>query len=142
MQTILKRGKAASRARSAGLSLAIVASAWIVATFSFLVPNPAQAGCGAPHITGSHAASSGASGVHATTGISAHSGGGGGGGGLGSGGCPNGGSAAPLRGLTAASGRVIERGAVGRREAHTRTGPTQTFNAAAHLHTVKPLHHA
>jgi hypothetical protein len=139
MQTNLRRGKAASRARSAALSVAIAASASIVATFSFFVPNPAQAGCGAPHITGSHAASSGIAGVHTTTGISAPSGGGGGG--VGSSGCAV--SGTPLRGLTtAASGRVIEGGNVGRREAHTRTGPTQTFNAAAHLHTIKPSHHA
>jgi hypothetical protein len=138
MQTNLKRGKAALRARSAGLSVALVAGASIVATFSFLVPNPAQAGCGVPHTTGSHAAPSGAAGVHNTTGISAPSGGGGGGG-VGSSGCAS--SATPLRGLTtAASGRVTEGGAVGRRETHTRTAPTT--NATAHLRTVKPAHHA
>ena len=56
MQTNLKRGKAASRVRSVGLSVAIVASASIVATFSFFVPNPALAACGARAIRGRHAA--------------------------------------------------------------------------------------
>ena len=46
MQTNLKRGKAASRMRGVGLSVAIVASASIVATFSFFVPSPALAACG------------------------------------------------------------------------------------------------
>jgi hypothetical protein len=136
MQTNLRRGKAASRARSAALSVAIAASASIVATFSFFVPSPALAGCGGTHISGAHAASAGNGGMHTATSIAAPSGGGGG-----SLGCANGSSAMALRGLpTAASGRVVEGGTAGRREAHTRTAPTRTNNTTAHLHTVRPAH--
>ncbi|MBV8796313.1 MAG: hypothetical protein JO136_15385, partial [Hyphomicrobiales bacterium] len=113
MQTNLKRGIAASRVRSAGLSIAIVASAAIVGTFSFFVPNPVLAApCGGTHISGAHAASAGNGGMHTATSIAAPSGGGGGG----SLGCANGSSAMALRGLpTAASGRVVEGGTAGRR---------------------------
>jgi hypothetical protein len=140
MQTNLRRGKAASRARSAALSVAIAASASIVATFSFFVPSPALAApCGGTHISGAHGASAGNGGMHTATSIAAPSGGGGGGGG--SLGCANGSSAMALRGLpTAASGRVVEGGTAGRREAHTRTAPTRTNNTTAHLHTVRPAH--
>jgi hypothetical protein len=141
MQTILKRGSAASRVRSAGLSVAIVASASIVATFSFFVPNSALAACGASHPAGVHTASAN-TGAHTATSIASppRAGGGGGGGSLG---CANGSSARGLRGLpTAASGRVAEGGAHAARPAtHARTAPTtRTTNAGAHLHTVKPAH--
>ena len=139
MQTNLKRGKAASRVRSAGLSVAIVAGASIVATFSFFVPNPALAACGgASHTAGVHT-STGSGGAHTATGIAAPSGAGGGGGG--SLGCANGSSATGFRGLpTAASGRVVEGGAhVARSETHARTA-TRTTNATAHLHMVRPAH--
>jgi hypothetical protein len=142
MQTNLKRGKAASRVRSASLSVAILASASIVATFSFFVPNPALAACGASHPAGVHT-STGAGGTHAATGIAAPSGAGGGGGG--SLGCANGSSATALRGLpTAASGRVVEGGAAhaARSETRARTAPSRTTNATAHLHTIKPAHRA
>ena len=139
MQTILKRGKAASRVRSGGLSVAIVASASIVAAFSFFVPNGALAGCGASS-GGSHPASA-HTGAYTATSIAPSSGASSGGGG-GSLGCANGSSAPALRGLpTAASGRVVEGGNAGRRETHARTA-TRTTNATAHLHTVKPAHRA
>jgi hypothetical protein len=139
MQTNLKRGKAASRARSAGLSVAIVASASIVAAFSFFVPNPALAACGPSHTQGVHGASASGGSVHAATGIAAPSGVGGGGGG--SLGCANGSSASGSRGLpTSASGRVVEAGAhAGRRETHARPAPTRT-NVTAH--TIRPAHRA
>ncbi len=109
MQTNLKRGKAASRVRSGGLSVAIVATASIVATFSFFVPNPALAGCGASS-RGSHLPSA-HTGAYTATSIAPSSGASSGGGG-GSLGCANGSSATGLRGLaTAASGRVVEGGA-------------------------------
>lgn len=150
MQTILKRGEAAPRVRSAGLSVAIVAGASIAATSSFIVPNPALAACGgASHAAGVHASTGG---THSTTGIAAPSRAGGGG--SGSLGCANGSSAAGLRGLpTAASGRVIEAGVVhtarretpartapARQETRARTAPQRTTNATAHLHTVRPAH--
>jgi hypothetical protein len=136
MQTNLKRGKAGSRVRGAGLSVAIVASASIVATF------PAVAACGGTHIAGAHAASTGNGGMHTTTSI-APSSGASSGGGSGSLGCANGSSGTALRGLqTAASGRVTEGGAAARRETHARTAPTRTTNATAHLHTVRPAHRA
>jgi hypothetical protein len=140
MQTNLKRGKAASRVRSLGLSVAILASASIIAAFSFFDPNPAQAACGAPHIAGAHAASAGNAGTHTATGIAPPSRTGGGGGG--SSGCATGGSATPLRGLPmAASGRVVEGGVRAvRPETHARTAPARTNNAIAH--TVRPAHRA
>jgi hypothetical protein len=139
MQTILKRGSAASRVRSAGLSVAIVAGASIVATFSFFVPNSALAACGASHSAGVHTASAN-TGAHTATSIAAPSGASSGGGG--SLGCANGSSATRLRGLpTAASGRVAEGGAHAARPAtHARTAPTRATNATAHLHTVRPAH--
>ena len=140
MQTNLKRGKAASGVRSAGLSVAIVASTAIVVTFSFFVPNPALAACGASRPAGVHTGSA-STGLHTATGIAAPSGASSGGGG-GSLGCANGSSAPALRGLpTAASGRVVEGGAhAARSETHARTAPTRTTNATAHLHTVRPAH--
>jgi hypothetical protein len=145
MQINLKRGKAALRARSAGLSVAIFASASIVATFSFFVPNPALAACGgASHSAGVHTASA-STGAHTATGIAASSSGASKGGGGGSLGCANGNSAAALRSLpTAASGRVVEAGAAhaARPATHAKAAPTRTTNASAHLHTVKPAHHA
>ena len=143
MQTNLKRGAAASRIRSAGLSVAIMAGASIVATFSFFVPSPALAACGGgSHSAGVHG-STGSTGAHTATSIAASSGASSGGGG-GSLGCANGSSATGLRGLpTAASGRVVEGGAhAARRETHTRTATRTTNNASAHLHTVKPAHRA
>jgi len=139
MQTILNRGKAASSMRSAGLSVAIAASASIVATFSVFVPNPAQAACGAGS-SGVHAASA-HTGSHTATSIAAPSGAVSGGGG--SPGCPSASSGVGFRGLqTAASGRVVEGGNAGRRGAHARTAPTWNSNATAHLHMMKPAHHA
>jgi hypothetical protein len=138
MQTILKRGKAASRLRSAGLSVAIAASASIVATVSFFVPNSAFAACGGSHPAGVHTASA-STGVHTATSIAAPSGASNGGGG-GSLGCANGSSASGLRGLpTAASGRVVETGVAhaARSETHARTAPTRTT-----AHTVRPAHRA
>jgi hypothetical protein len=139
MQTNLKRGKAAPRVRSAGLSVAIVAAASIVATFSFFAPSPALAACGA-RSAGVHTASA-STGVH--TGIAASSGASSGGG-SGSLGCANGSSASGLRGLpTAASGRVVEPSAhAGRSTNPAKNGAAKTNNATAHLHTVKPAHHA
>jgi hypothetical protein len=139
MQTILKRGSAASHVRSAGLSVAIVAGASIVATFSFFIPNSALAACGASHSAGVHTASAN-TGAHTATSIAAPSGASSGGGSLG---CANGSSATGLRGLpTAASGRVVEGGVAhaARSETHARTAPTRTTNATAHVHTVKPAH--
>jgi hypothetical protein len=141
MQTNLKRGKAASRVRSAELSVAIVAGASIVATFSFFVPNPALAACGASRPAGVHTASA-STGAHTATSIAAPSGASSGSGG-GSLGCANGSSATALRGLpTAASGRVVEGGVAhaARAETHARTAPRRTTNATAHLHTVRPAH--
>jgi hypothetical protein len=130
MQPNLKRGNAASRVRSAGLSVAIVASASIVATFSFFAPNPALAACGASHSAGVRTGNY--TGAHTATSIAAPSGAGGGGGN--SLGCANGSSATGWRGLqTAASGRVVEGGNLGRRETHARTAPTRSANAAAHM---------
>ena len=144
MQTILKRGSAASRVRSPGLFVVILAGASIVATFSFFIPNSALAACGASHSAGVHTGSAN-TGAHTATSIAAPSGASsGGGGGGGSLGCANGSSATGLRGLpTAASGRVAQGGAHGARPAtHARTAPSRTTNAAAHLHTVKPAHRA
>jgi hypothetical protein len=143
MQANLKRGKAASRVRSAGLSVAILAGATIVTTSSFVVQNPALAACGASRSTGVHT-STGGGGTHTATSIAASSGASSGGGG-GSLGCANGSSATGLRGLpTAASGRVVEGGAahVARRETRARTAPARATNATAHLHTVRPAHRA
>jgi hypothetical protein len=140
MQTILKRGSAASRVRSAGLSVAIVAGASIVATFSFFVPNSALAACSASHSAGVHTASAN-TGAHTATSIAAPSGASSAGGG--SLGCATESSATGLRGLpTAASGKVVEGGAHAARPAtHARTAPTtRSTNATAHLHTVKPAH--
>ena len=140
MQTNLKRGIIASRVRRAGLSVAILASASIVGTFSFFVPNPALAACGT-HMSGTHAASTGNAGMHTTTSIAPSSGASSGGGS--SSGCATGGSATPLRGLpTAASGRVVEGGVAhaARSETHARTAPTRTTNATAHA--VRPAHRA
>ena len=139
MQTNLKRGQAASRARSA---VVIAASASAVAAFSFFVPNSALAACGASHPAGVHAASTGAGGVHTSTGIAAPSGAGGGGGGTL--GCANGSSASTLKGLpTTASGKVVEPDVhAARPEPHTKAAPTQTASSAAHAHAVKPAHHS
>jgi hypothetical protein len=132
MQADLKRGKAAFRMRSVGLSVAILASA----TLSLSAPDRALAACGgSSRPAGVHAAGGGAAGVHVATGIAAPSGGGGGGGSLG---CAGGSSASALHGLpVASSGRVVQTGAHAARAAsHARTATTRTTNASAHLHAV------
>ena len=137
MPAKLKRGEAAFRSRSVGLSIAIFAGLPLVAILTLGAPDRALAACGgSSHPAGVHAAGSGGSGVHAATGIAAPSGVGGGGGG--SLGCPGGSSASALRGLpTASSGRVVEMGAhAARSESHPRTANTRTANAAAHMHVV------
>ena len=138
MQGKLERGKAAFHTRSIG-SLAILASASLIAALTLGAPDRALAACVASsHPSGVHTGVGG--GVHAATSTVATSGGSGGGGSLG---CPGGSSASPLRGLqTAASGRVVEPGVrAARTETHARTATTtRTTNASAHLRTVG--HHA
>jgi hypothetical protein len=134
MQTKLERGKAAFHIRGVSLSVAILAGA-AVALFA---PEQAFAACGGSS-GGSHPASA-HTGSHTATSIPASSGASRGGGG-GSLGCANGSSATGLKGLaTAGSGRVVDGGAVGRRQTHA-TAPTRT-SATAHLRTFKPAHHA
>jgi hypothetical protein len=140
MQANLKRGKAASGARSAGRFVAILAGVPLIATLTFSAPSPALAAeCGASHPA--HAASTSGGSVHTTTSIPAASGGGGGSGNLG---CANGSSSAsPLRGLpTTASGKVVENSvhAPARTAVHTRTATTKTANTGAHLRGVKAPH--
>jgi hypothetical protein len=138
MQTKLERGKAAFHIRST-----ILAGAPLIAALALCAPDQALAACGAvSHPAGVHATAGAGGGVHATTGIAAPSRVGGGGGTLG---CANGGSAAALHGLpVASSGRVVE--ATGahavRSETHARAATTRTTNFSAHLHAVRPAHHA
>jgi hypothetical protein len=143
MQAKLKRGEAASRTRSVGLSIAIFAGAPLIAALTLGAPDRALAACGASsHPAGIHAAGGGSGGVHVATGIAAPSRGGGGGGA--SSGCPTGGSAGAVHGLTtAASGRVVEPGVrAARTETHARTATTRTKNVSAHLRAIGPGHRA
>lgn len=106
MQSNLERGMAASRVRSVGRFVAILAGVPLIAVLALCAPDRALAACGATHPAGVHAGGGGA-GVHTATSSSTTSGGGGGGGGTL--GCPNGSSAAALHGLpTDTSGRVVE----------------------------------
>jgi len=112
MQTNPKRGKAAFRTRSVNLSIAILASAPLIAAVSLWAPDRALAACGgSSRPAGVHAVGSGAAGVHvASTTVARSSGGSGGGGALG---CAGGSSASALHGLpVASSGRVVETGAL------------------------------
>ena len=133
MQTKLERGKAAFPIRSI-----ILAGAPLIAALALCAPQQALAACGAlSHPSGAHAASAGAGGVHATTGIAVPSTGGGTG-------CANGGSASALHRLPAASsGRVVEAGVhAAHTVPHARTAPARATNASARLHAVKPAHRA
>ena len=125
MQAKLERGKAAFRMHGVGLSVVILAGA----TLSLSAPDRAQAACGASSHP-AHAAATGGGGVHVATSTVAASGGSGGGA---SSGCPTGGNTSAVHGLaTAASGRVVETGAVhaARPESHMmRTATTRTMNA-------------
>ncbi len=138
MQTKLVRGKAAFHIRNT-----ILTGAPLIAALALCAPDQAIAACGVvSHPAGVHAASGGGGGVHAATSIAAPSGVGGGGGTLG---CANGSSAAAYHGLpVASSGRVIEAtGAhTARSETYERTATTRTTNVSAHLHAVRPAHHA
>jgi hypothetical protein len=139
MQTKLKRWEAAFRMRRAGLSVAVLTAAPILAAaLVTCAPNQAYAGCGVSHPSGVHA-NRGGGGVHVATSTAAASGGGGT-----ASGCSTGASVTAAQGLaTAASGRVVETGAHAARTAnHVRTAPTRTTNATAHLRAVRPAHHA
>jgi hypothetical protein len=150
MQANLKRGKAASGARSAGPFVAILAGVPLIATLAICAPDRALAACGATHPGVVHSAAGGG-GVHSGGGGGGgvfHSGGGGGGGG---GGCPNGSSAPALHGLPmAASGRVLEGGGHAARTAAfkrtaatstaTRAATTRIANVSAHLSGIRPPH--
>jgi hypothetical protein len=143
MQTNPKRGKAAFRTRSVNLSIAILASAPLIAAVSLWAPDRALAACGgSSRPAGVHAVGSGAAGVHvASTTVATSSGGSGGGGALG---CAGGSSASALHGLpVASSGRVVETGAhAARTESHARTATTRTANAGVRMHAFGHGHRA
>jgi hypothetical protein len=140
MQAKLKRGEAAFHSRSVGLSIAIFAGVPLIAALTLSAPDRALAACGgSSHPAGIHAAGGGGGGVHVATSRTATTSAGGGGA---SSGCPTGGSAGAVHGLTtAASGRVVETGAhAARTESHVRTATTRTANAAAHMRGVGHAH--
>ncbi len=65
MQANLGRGKPAFSMPSLGRSVAVLVGAPLIATIAFCAP--ALAACGVSHPAGVHAASTGVSGVHAST---------------------------------------------------------------------------
>jgi len=140
MQANLDRGKAALGLRKTGRLVAILASGPLLATLALSAPASALTACGTSRPAGVHAAGSSGSSVHTAT--SRPSSGGGGGGGVGNLGCAGGSSAsAAVHGLaTAASGRVVERGArpAARTAVHARTA--RTANTGVHPRGVRRPH--